>query len=149
MALKVIKFFWLQNRFLVNSLDQTIFLRKCFWSKFFLVAKSFPQKQFEWKFFENILLLENFFVCKIISLETVWMKRSLRKIFWSKIFWSKNFLVEKFLWLKMFLVAKSFPWKQFGWKKNLRIYFGQKCFWSKNALVEIFFGCEVNSSETV
>ena len=94
-----------------------------------LVEKCLGRK----KFLVEIFFDRNFFCWKIISSETVRMKKVWSKIFllqnqflekvWMKKIWSKNFLVENLF------VAKSFPRKQFGWKK----------FWSRNFLVENFF----------
>ena len=142
-----------------ESFDEKIW-SKNFLVEIFFVAKSFPRKKFGWKnlwsknFWSKFLLLQNhflgnrlneknlvekfsgrnFFCCKIISSESVRMKKfrlknfSVEKFFWTqnyslanssdeKKIWSKNVLLEICFWSKIFLFAKSFPRKQFGWKK--------------------------------
>jgi hypothetical protein len=106
-------------------------LRKFYCRKMFLVAKSFPRKHFGWKKKWRNFFVENFYGCKIISSETEWMKKIWSTIFLVEIFFlfAKSIprnkfrlkiiwkiISRKFVWLKIFLVAKSFPQKQFGWK---------------------------------
>ena len=78
-----------------------------FWSKIALMQNYFIANSLD----ENKLLGffffgRKYFGCKIISSETVWMKKIIEKIFFGQTFFSK-----------INLVANSFPRKQFGWKK--------------------------------
>ena len=139
---------FLQNNFLGNTLDETFFS----W-KIFIVTKSFPRNKLGKKILveiflvQNFLLLQNhflrnsldkkgflrkmfwlkiFYCCKIISSETVWMKKILVELFLVQniLLLQKHSLGncsdEKFFWWKIvwsyiFIVAKLFPRMHFEW----------------------------------
>jgi len=86
---------------------------------FFIVAKSFPQKQVLNKIFHQTFFVEIFYGCKVIS----------SGIGFNQKFSSKIFLLE------IFMVAKSFPRKQ-----DLKNIFIKQCF------VKIFYFCKIISS---
>jgi hypothetical protein len=66
-----------------------ILFEKCFGWKFFLLQNHFPGNSLDEK-----SLVEIFFVCNIISSESLDEKNVGRKSFWSKFFLSKIFLLQ-------------------------------------------------------
>ena len=107
-------FLWLQNHILGYRFQSKIFMKN-FWSKIFMVEKSFPRKQVSINNFLENFLVEKFNGCKIISSELCLNKKFSLNIFWSIIFYgckiislgiglnqnfSPKFSPRKFLWLQ-------------------------------------------------
>jgi len=146
--LLVENFLWSHNHFLENGSRSKIFT-KMFWSKIFLVAKSFPRKRVPPKIFIKTFGSKIFYGCKIISSKTGPYQKFSSKIFWSKIvLWSqKHFLengsipkifIKNFFEENFFMVAKSFPRK----RVTTNNFHQQFC------IREFFYGRKIISSKT-
>jgi len=123
--------FLLQNHFLGYSLDEkkswsiNFLVENFFWKKTFLLQNHFLGNSLDGKKFGRKFFWSKIFCCKIISSDTVWMKKILvEKPFSENCFWSKIFLLqnhcfrnsldEKMFGRNIFFFAISFPRNQFG-----------------------------------
>ena len=141
----------LQNHFLGNSLDEKsfgrkFFMSKNFWTKFLLLQNHFLGNRFDQKicgrkfFWSKKIFGRNFYCCKIISSETVWMRKFKVEIFFycckvisSGTVWMRKFLVEKLLCRILFgrnfvLLQNHFLGNSLDLKIFVKIFF-----------IEIFF----------